>query len=76
MTWVSNGIPETSVGLYTNGYNFYLQGIGFVSTNEGWIGGASGLPNYTNSFLHTTDGGATWSPAGFNDTFFVNRFRF
>lgn len=47
-----------SVGLYTNGYNFYLQGLGFVSTNEGWIGGASGLPSYTNSFLHTIDGGA------------------
>jgi photosystem II stability/assembly factor-like uncharacterized protein len=75
-TWTSNGIPETSVGLYTNGYNFYLQGIGFVSTNEGWIGGASGLPSYTNSFLHTTDGGATWSPAGFSDTFYVNRVRF
>lgn len=75
-TWVSNGIPETSVGLNTNGYNFYLQGLGFVSTNEGWIGGASGLPLYTNSFLHTTNGGATWSPAGFNDTFFINRIRF
>jgi photosystem II stability/assembly factor-like uncharacterized protein len=75
-TWVSNAIPETSVGLYTNGYNFYLQGIGFVSTNEGWIGGASGLPNYPSSFLHTTNGGATWTPAGFNDTFFVNRIRF
>jgi photosystem II stability/assembly factor-like uncharacterized protein len=75
-TWVSNGIPETSVGLYTNGYNFYLQGLGFVSTNEGWIGGASGLPSYGNSFLHTTNGGATWTPAGFNDTFFINRIRF
>ena len=75
-TWTSNGIPEVSVGLYTNGYNFYLQGLGFVSTNEGWIGGASGLPSYPNSFLHTIDGGATWSPAGFNDTFFINRIRF
>jgi photosystem II stability/assembly factor-like uncharacterized protein len=75
-TWVSNGIPETSVGLNTNGYNFYLQGVGFVSTNEGWIGGASGLPAYTNSFLHTTNGGATWAPAGFSDTFYVNRIRF
>jgi photosystem II stability/assembly factor-like uncharacterized protein len=75
-TWISNGIPETSVGLYTNGYNFYLQGLGFVSTNEGWIGGASGLPAYTNSFLHTTNGGVTWSPAGYNNTFFINRIRF
>ncbi len=75
-TWVSNGIPLVSVGLYTNGATFYLQGIGFVSTNEGWIGGASGTPSYTNSFLHTTDGGVTWNSAGFNDTYFINRIRF
>jgi photosystem II stability/assembly factor-like uncharacterized protein len=76
VTWISNGIPEVSVGLYTNGYNFYLQGLGFVSTNEGWVGGASGLPNFASSFLHTTNGGASWSPVGFSDTFFINRFRF
>jgi len=75
-TWVSNGIPEVSVGLSTNGYDFYLQGLGFVSPSEGWIGGASGLPSYGSSFLHTTDGGATWSPAGFNDTYYINRIRF
>jgi Immunoglobulin domain len=73
-TWVSNGIPLASVGLTTS--QFYLQGIGFVSTNEGWIGGASGLSSYTNSFLHTTDGGVTWTSAGFNDTFLINRIRF
>ena len=55
---------------------FYLQGIGFVSTNEGWIGGASGLSSYTNSFLETLDGGNTWTSVGFNDTFYINRFRF
>ncbi len=75
-TWISNAIPETSVNLYTNGYNFYLQGLGFVSTNEGWVGGASGLPSYGSSFLHTTDGGATWTPAGYTNTFFINRIRF
>ncbi len=75
-TWVSNGIPETSFGLSTNGFNFYLQGIGFVSANEGWIGGASGLPTYAPSFLHTTDGGVTWAPVGFNDSYFINRIRF
>lgn len=73
-TWVSNGIPLSSVGLGTSG--FYLQGLGFVSTNEGWIGGASGLSSYTNSFLHTVDGGATWTSIGFNNTFFINRIRF
>lgn len=76
ISWVSNAIPEYTVGLYTNGYNFYLQGIGFVSTNEGWAGGASGLPTYGNSFLHTTNGGVTWTQAGFNDTFYINRIRF
>jgi hypothetical protein len=74
--WVSNGIPETSVGLSTNGYHFYLQGLGFVSTTEGWIGGASSLPSFASSFLRTADGGATWSPVGFNDTYFINRIRF
>jgi photosystem II stability/assembly factor-like uncharacterized protein len=75
-TWVSNGIPETMVGLNTNGYHFYFQGCGFVSASEGWIGGASGLPTYGASFLHTVDGGQTWTPAGFNNTFFINRIRF
>ncbi|PWU10855.1 MAG: hypothetical protein C5B50_24585 [Verrucomicrobia bacterium] len=75
-SWVSNGIPEVSVGLSTNGFNFYLQGLGFISATEGWIGGASGLPSYGNGFLHTTDGGLTWTAAGFNDTFFINRIRF
>lgn len=73
-TWVSNGIPSSSVGLTAG--QFYLQGIGFVSTNEGWVGGASGLSTYPPSFLHTTDGGVTWAAVGFNDTFYINRFRF
>jgi hypothetical protein len=74
-TWVSNGIPSSSVGL--NAGQFYLQGIGFVSTNEGWMGGAAGLgTDYAPSFLQTTDGGVTWTPVGFNDTFYINRFRF
>lgn len=73
-TWISNSFTSESVGL-TPG-QFYLQGIGFVSTNEGWMGGASGLSSYGPSFLHTTDGGMTWMPVGFNDTFFLNRFRF
>jgi photosystem II stability/assembly factor-like uncharacterized protein len=73
-TWASNGIPSSSIGLSAG--QFYLQGLGFVSTNEGWMGGASGLSSYGPSFIHTTDGGATWTPVGFNDTFFLNRFRF
>lgn len=69
--WVSNGIPLSSVGASS----FYLQGLGFVSANEGWIGGSSVAP-YSTTFLHTTDGGATWQPAGYNNTYFINRIRF
>src|SRR5262249_3998531 len=47
-----------------------------ISANEGWIGGASGLSSYAPSFLHTVDGGETWSPAGFNNTYLINRIRF
>jgi len=75
-TWVSNGIPETSVGLATNNLHFYLQGMSFVSTNEGWMGGASGLGDHTKSFLRTTNGGTTWFPAGYNNTYLINRIRF
>ncbi len=71
--WVSNGIPLSTVGLGTSG--FYLQGIGFVSTAEGWVGGASGT-GYQKSYLHTVDGGATWTPDGYNNTYFMNRIRF
>ena len=74
-TWVENVIPNSAIsGLGTQ--EFYLQGIGFVSTNEGWIGGAANLSSYGLTFLHTIDGGVTWSPAGFNDTYYINRFRF
>src|SRR5207244_2131603 len=62
--WVSNGIPLSSVGLGSS--QFYLQGLGFVSPTEGWIGGASGI-TYANSFLHTTDGGISWTLAGYDD---------
>ncbi len=73
-SWFSNSISLSGLGLGAS--SFYLQGVGFVSETEGWIGGASGSIAYSNSFLHTIDGGVTWSPAGFNDTFLVNRIRF
>ena len=51
-----------------------MQGIGFVSTNEGWLGGGSlAAPN---NFIHTTDGGATWSAMGYVNANNLNRFRF
>jgi hypothetical protein len=72
-SWFSNSIPLASIGLGTSA--FYLQGLGFVSETEGWVGGASGIA-FSNSFLHTVDGGVTWSLAGFDDTYFINRIRF
>lgn len=70
-TWSSNGVALSSLGLGTSG--FYLQGIGFVSPTEGWMGGASGT---TVNFIHTTDGGVTWSNASYTDTRYMNRIRF
>lgn len=69
-TWASNGVPFSDIGVTT----FYSQGIGFVSETEGWVGGssASGADN----FLHTTDGGASWTPVGSADTLRINRIRF
>ncbi len=56
---VSNGIPLSAIG---SPASFELQGIGFVSTNEGWTGGGSLPPPY--NMIHTTDGGLTWTPMG------------
>ncbi|MEP6662665.1 MAG: immunoglobulin domain-containing protein, partial [Verrucomicrobiota bacterium] len=70
--WVSNGIPYSQMSVST----FYLQGIGFISPNEGWVGGASSTTPYDNNFLHTTDGGATWEKIGYNDSRSINRIRF
>jgi photosystem II stability/assembly factor-like uncharacterized protein len=72
-SWVSNSIPLSSIGLGSSA--FYLQGLGFVSPTEGWLGGASGT-GYASSFIHTTDGGATWTPVGYDNTYFINRIRF
>ena len=70
-TWVSNGIPLSAIG---SPGSFELQGIGFVSTNEGWLGG--GALAAPNNFIHTTDGGATWTPMGYVNANNLNRFRF
>jgi photosystem II stability/assembly factor-like uncharacterized protein len=70
-TWVSNGIPLTVIGSPST---FELQGVGFVSTNEGWLGGGSLSPPY--NMIHTTDGGLTWTPMGYNNANNLNRFRF
>ncbi len=72
-TWSSNGIPLASIGAAT----FALQGIGFVSTNEGWMGGSSSMSlPYNQNFIHTTNGGLTWVTEGYNNTRGMNRIRF
>lgn len=69
-TWTSNGVPFSVIGVTT----FYSQGIGFVTPTEGWVGGDSA--SSLNNFLHTTDGGASWTPVGSADTLRINRVRF
>jgi photosystem II stability/assembly factor-like uncharacterized protein len=71
-TWVSNGVPLSAIG---SPASFYLQAIGFISEDEGWMGGANSI-GYTSSFIRTTNGGATWFPAGYANTYLMNRIRF
>ena len=71
-TWTSNGVPLSVVG----GNTLYTQGIGFCDTNTGWIGGESLINTYLNSFIGTTNGGASWFACGYNDTTRMNHMRF
>lgn len=70
-SWVSNLIPLVSFGASS----FFLQGIGFVSETEGWMGGSPSVAAPFN-FIHTTDGGLNWTVAGYTDTQQINRIRF
>lgn len=70
-TWASNGVPVSAIGISS----FYWQGIGFINPTEGWAGGDSSSI-YSNTFLHTLDGGATWTPAGYDNSQRINRIRF
>lgn len=69
-TWTSHEIPFSEIGTTS----FYLQGIGFVDEDEGWMGGNSNAP--PGSFIHTTDGGVTWTPDGYDNTARINKIRF
>ncbi len=71
-TWISNGIPVSAIGVSS----FYWQGIGFVNANEGWAGGDGSSAPYANNFLHTLNGGASWTPAGYLNSQRINRIRF
>ena len=70
-TWTSNAIPLSAIGSPSS---FELQGIGFVSTNEGWLGGGSLAAPY--NFIHTTNGGLAWEPMGYVNANNLNKFRF
>jgi photosystem II stability/assembly factor-like uncharacterized protein len=75
-TWVSNGIPNTALGVAST-TTWFLQSIGFVSTNEGWMGGStSGALTFSQNFIHTTNGGVTWTTEGYDNTRGMNRIRF
>lgn len=54
--------------LFSSNY-YFVQGIGFIHEQNGWIGGNNSNPTYK-----TTDGGETWQSAGFGRR--VNRIRF
>lgn len=54
-TWVSRDVPDP-----------YIQGVGFVTENHGWMGG------HNSGFLETFDAGETWTDTGFGAS--LNRF--
>lgn len=56
-TWVSREVPDS-----------YIQGVGFVTENHGWMGG------HYSGFLETFDAGQTWHDTGFG--YSLNRFQF
>lgn len=75
-TWSSNGIPNTTIGVAA-GTTWFLQSIGFVSDTEGWMGGSTSTALTLNQcFIHTTNGGVTWTPEGYDNTRGMNRIRF
>jgi len=75
-TWSSNGIPHTTIGV-SAAQTWFLQGVGFVSVSEGWMGGSvSTALTFNQCFIHTTDGGLTWNPVGYDNTRGMNRIRF
>lgn len=55
-TWVSKNVPDP-----------FIQGVGFITENHGWMGG------HNSGFLETFDGGETWNDTGFGWS--LNRFQ-
>lgn len=55
-SWVERDVPDP-----------FIQGVGFVTENHGWMGG------HNSGFLETTDSGQTWNDTGFGWS--LNRFQ-
>ncbi|MFA7687636.1 MAG: YCF48-related protein [Moheibacter sp.] len=55
-SWISRDVPDP-----------FIQGVGFITENHGWMGG------HYSGFLETTDGGQTWNNLGFGWS--LNRFQ-
>ncbi|TDJ00670.1 MAG: T9SS type A sorting domain-containing protein [Caldithrix sp.] len=64
----SDGGETWESKVFSNSY-YFVQGIGFVTEELGWIGGNSSLPAF-----QTNDGGETWQRADFSAR--LNRLRF
>ena len=54
--WVSRDVPDS-----------YIQGVGFITEDHGWMGG------HNSGFLETFDAGETWNDTGFGAS--LNRFQ-
>lgn len=54
--WVSRDVPDP-----------FIQGVGFITENHGWMGG------HNSGFLETFDAGETWIDTGFGGS--LNRFQ-
>lgn len=54
--WVSRDVPDP-----------FIQGVGFITENHGWMGG------HNSGFLETFDAGETWNNTGFGGS--LNRFQ-
>ncbi len=55
-SWISRDVPDP-----------FIQGVGFITENHGWMGG------HNSGFLETFDGGETWNETGFGWS--LNRFQ-
>lgn len=55
-SWVSRDVPDP-----------FIQGVGFITENHGWMGG------HNSGFLETFDAGETWHDTGFGGS--LNRFQ-